>query len=1077
MASGFYLQDQLLASPQSVSPDLLRAAVDLALEPARHAVHVLAAAGTWVPVLRLIQHDSVRRIPGMAQYAAALQRQAPASIRQAAVRGDAAASVPLSSVQPLVSAGIDAWRTCLGCIAVLAEAPGSVVDGAASIAARLVQAGEVPALRALTTQHAWINTRCEALCHAHARSIAHALTALASPGSFVGRGVRLCQPGGLDAGESDASSEDGSAYSSMGQSASDASSSGCESDGEDEAGDLQHALQQSLVHVLLASLPCALLVWAGCGGLVAELLQGCVARSIAAKLAQGEDMDPADATWPARHAFWACSVPGSFAWLLGIGLPRSEAVAQAWWASQLDGKAWWSCLAQQQMQQACSELKLLTNEEWPGFVRSTFLLLSPLPQEAAALLDGTAMAWPPADVAQGTGADAVRSARLLGPAASQYVRLAQALQSTTELARFAEAVGSTAQAAGEPERVSNFVRSWPAQFALAHCKQAALQCCVADLFDRIKLWPASQPELVPTALLLANGGPVARQSVTTALRTRVRQRVLHPSVPLGVLLRFVCKARAALLAIDSSTAIAAAVLCEFVPYCHVQAGLASELFSTMLPDDLQPAQLHAARMRAMSAAAHDSFPHDCTSELAASSSCASSVTSSCSAGAATSEAAIPELLEALQGGASPGQVRSAVFHNTASYAARLPPCVLHSQRPTHAAVQAAAKEYLVQHGAWQPAAADSRALADAESHAAAQALRDMVRGTVLDAVLALLPGGSRDFLTAAQASIARLLRVLAPSQATQDRLASVTRLVELMKLQFGEAACTPIEIMLRDMADSRRLHRDVVAKLGPAASAPGFPDTVVASHRYWPAGTGPAAADADEPPSAQPLATLHPALHQPLAAVSEAYHAVKQPRRLLWNHAASTVSIALRVRGKARVVHATHWQAAVLLHFNDSPRWTGQQLAVATSAPLPDVMEALMWLHEQGLARFTGDDIDMAEYETDTAWQACGQAGEEPGEPSSSVTANTAEQAAAAAHRQAAADLLAAHADVMPVVVTVLRSKDAGMRIAQLHATLKVFLPASGRAYHLTEAQLRGLLDAAIVQGQLRADEGLYGVA
>ena len=71
-----------------------------------------------------------------------------------------------------------------------------------------------------------------------------------------------------------------------------------------------------------------------------------------------------------------------------------------------------------------------------------------------------------------------------------------------------------------------------------------------------------------------------------------------------------------------------------------------------------------------------------------------------------------------------------------------------------------------------------------------------------------------------------------------DDVDDETRILELLKLRFGANALRECEIMLKDMADSKRITANIRA-LVPASSsvhAPLLPDfsTVIVSELFWP---------------------------------------------------------------------------------------------------------------------------------------------------------------------------------------------------------------------------------------------------
>ena len=173
------------------------------------------------------------------------------------------------------------------------------------------------------------------------------------------------------------------------------------------------------------------------------------------------------------------------------------------------------------------------------------------------------------------------------------------------------------------------------------------------------------------------------------------------------------------------------------------------------------------------------------------------------------------------------------------------------------------------------------------------------------------------------------------------------RTLELLRARFGDGGLGGAEVMLKDVADSRRLAAAVAALPAAAAhrspprrgaggagavSAPALADgttaggaggvgrlsVLVTSATYWPRARHP-----------DPPLTLPPVITAWMGAYAARYYVLKAPRRLAWRPAAGVATLRVSVGGREATFEASPAEAAVLLKFGDAPEWTVAGLAAA----------------------------------------------------------------------------------------------------------------------------------------------------
>lgn len=134
------------------------------------------------------------------------------------------------------------------------------------------------------------------------------------------------------------------------------------------------------------------------------------------------------------------------------------------------------------------------------------------------------------------------------------------------------------------------------------------------------------------------------------------------------------------------------------------------------------------------------------------------------------------------------------------------------------------------------------------------------------------------------------------------------RVLELLKLRFGEAALQACEVMLRDILDSRKadssIHKDKELHLNDE-SAPEL-HTRILSHLFWP--------------------SLHsetffipPEVESLQSRYSTGYEQLKQDRKITWLHALGQVTVTLDLEDRTVTEEVQTWQASVIYAFQPSP--------------------------------------------------------------------------------------------------------------------------------------------------------------
>lgn len=305
------------------------------------------------------------------------------------------------------------------------------------------------------------------------------------------------------------------------------------------------------------------------------------------------------------------------------------------------------------------------------------------------------------------------------------------------------------------------------------------------------------------------------------------------------------------------------------------------------------------------------------------------------------------------------------------------------------------------------------------------------------------------------------------------------RTLELLKMRFGEANLHTCAVMLKDIADSKRINANVRADAGATTPYKGRAggrtpgrgrgdaeaeaeaealkqvDATVVSHLFWPPFQ---AGDGDS-------LKLPPTIEAGLEAYASRFHNLRAPRKLAWRRALGTVSLELRFEGSGleREFSVSPMHAAIISAFGERTLWRAEELAEHVGLPVALLRRKAVYWVNQGVLIERRQSGDVS-FEASSTGQlsaggpatAGGRAEEEP------------ESAVASAEQQAEAEM----AVYESYVLGMLTNFDS-LPLDRIHNMLKMFV--SDPPYDKTSAQLGGFLSKLCVQGKLGlTDTGEY---
>jgi len=176
-------------------------------------------------------------------------------------------------------------------------------------------------------------------------------------------------------------------------------------------------------------------------------------------------------------------------------------------------------------------------------------------------------------------------------------------------------------------------------------------------------------------------------------------------------------------------------------------------------------------------------------------------------------------------------------------------------------------------------------------------------------------------------------------------------LLELLKLRFGEAALHECEVMLKDMAESKRVNANIqevlAGKMQDEASKElgAVMETTIISQEFWP--NLEKGEEEFKPPA--PVEKL-------LKQYAATYEHLKNPREIKWVPNLGVVDIELELEDRTLELQVTPVQATIVYAFEDQPVWKLNELATHMGVEPSFVRKHINFWVNRGVLREATDD-------------------------------------------------------------------------------------------------------------------------
>uniref|UniRef100_A0A8C7HIN9 Anaphase-promoting complex subunit 2 n=1 Tax=Oncorhynchus kisutch TaxID=8019 RepID=A0A8C7HIN9_ONCKI len=279
------------------------------------------------------------------------------------------------------------------------------------------------------------------------------------------------------------------------------------------------------------------------------------------------------------------------------------------------------------------------------------------------------------------------------------------------------------------------------------------------------------------------------------------------------------------------------------------------------------------------------------------------------------------------------------------------------------------------------------------------------------------------------------------------------RNVELLKLRFGESHMHYCEVMLKDVADSRRINtniREEESRLGEEEQPPMALTAMILSSEFWPT--------LKEEKMELPLLAS-----QAMEAYTHRYEKLKAMRTLSWKPHLGSVTLDVELEDRTLTnLTVSPIHAAIILHFQDKSSWTLEELSGVLGVPQEVARRKLALWQQQGvLKEEAGGHYSILETGSSREKPERGEMLIDSDEEGDSNTTTHSEQ------REEKLQLFWAYIQAM---LTNLET----MTLERIHSMLRMFVATGPVVTEMDVNELQAFLQRKVRDHQLIVSAGVY---
>ncbi|CAH1119635.1 unnamed protein product [Phaedon cochleariae] len=169
------------------------------------------------------------------------------------------------------------------------------------------------------------------------------------------------------------------------------------------------------------------------------------------------------------------------------------------------------------------------------------------------------------------------------------------------------------------------------------------------------------------------------------------------------------------------------------------------------------------------------------------------------------------------------------------------------------------------------------------------------------------------------------------------------RYLELLKLRFGDSQLHYCEVMLKDIADSKRINQHI--KQDPEYTESDIPiSAMIVSAQFW-------------PPFKEEKLELHAKLQSQIASYVKGFETLKGSRTLCWKNHLGFVDIELEMADRTLNLSVSPVHATIIMYFQDKSTWELEELSKVMQCPPTVLRRKIGFWQSHGIIVETGQDV------------------------------------------------------------------------------------------------------------------------
>lgn len=274
------------------------------------------------------------------------------------------------------------------------------------------------------------------------------------------------------------------------------------------------------------------------------------------------------------------------------------------------------------------------------------------------------------------------------------------------------------------------------------------------------------------------------------------------------------------------------------------------------------------------------------------------------------------------------------------------------------------------------------------------------------------------------------------------------RYLELLKLKFGDAHLHYCEVMLKDVADSKRInshiHSDDMSVYEPRQEFP--VNAMILSAQFWPT-------------FREEKLELPPQIKASLETYTRAFETLKGNRTLSWKPHLGLVNMTIELNDRTLKLNVSPVHATIVSHFEHKARWTIDELSSVMHVPSSALRRKITYWQSQGVLHEESKDCFVLIEELKGSGNEVVMIEEE----------EEVESAMASSHDQREEELQVFWSYIVGMLTNL-----ESLPLERIHTMLKMFAMQGPTAVECSVQELRHFLDRKVREQKLLFSGGLY---